>query len=153
MIDSTRISDHIAVTVDATEPRQTPPPPGRRFAEALETGVRMLVREAGEAAESLPGGVILAAARRERLAPDRGPGPLAGGDRPEGPGGDLTGAAGEEGSLVDDYWKLQQESQAFNLQFLQLQEELGRENRRFTTLSNVLKARHETSKAVIQNIR
>jgi hypothetical protein len=54
---------------------------------------------------------------------------------------------------VDAYWKLQQQSQDFNLQFLQLQEGLSQENRRFSTLSNVLKARHDTSKTVIQNIR
>jgi len=39
------------------------------------------------------------------------------------------------------------------MQYLALQEEVQQENRRFTTISNVLKAKHETAKAAIGNIR
>ncbi len=151
MIESTRLTDTVALTVEPTQPRQTPPPPSRRFAEALETGVGLLVREAAGSAGSLPGGAILSAATRA-LPGVRGAGAVVtGGERPEAPGsaGEPEGRAGG----VDDYWKLQQQSQEFNLQFLQLQEGLSQENRRFSALSNVLKARHDTSKAVIQNIR
>jgi hypothetical protein len=45
------------------------------------------------------------------------------------------------------------ESQAFNLYYLEIQEEMSRENRRFSALSNVMKARHETAKSAIGNIR
>ncbi len=37
--------------------------------------------------------------------------------------------------------------------FLELQQQMQSENQRFTTLSNVLKARHETAKNSINNIR
>jgi hypothetical protein len=50
-------------------------------------------------------------------------------------------------------WEMQRESQAFNLEYLALQESMQSENRRFTTMSNLMKARHDTSKAAIGNIR
>ena len=40
-----------------------------------------------------------------------------------------------------------------NLYFLQLQEQMAAENRQYSALSNVLKARHETVKNAIGNIR
>jgi hypothetical protein len=153
MIETTNLPDRVAMSVDVTEARETPPPPGRRFAEALATGVEVLAQGAGEAlAATLPGGGIIAAATRE-MSPQwdgvSGSG-LTGGERPEGPGG-LDAGSGD--GAIGDYWRLQQQSQDFNLQFLQLQENLSQENRRFSALSNVLKARHDTAKTVIQNIR
>ncbi|MBI5502746.1 MAG: hypothetical protein HY907_21050 [Deltaproteobacteria bacterium] len=154
MIETMSLPGRVAMSVDVTEPRETPPPPGRRFAEALATGVETLAGSAGEVvAAALPGGGIGAAAARE-MSPGGAAGGagLGSGERPEGPGGESgTGEGG--GGGIDDYWKLQQESQDFNLQFLQLQEGLSQENRRFTAVSNVLKARHDTVKNVIQNIR
>jgi hypothetical protein len=40
-----------------------------------------------------------------------------------------------------------------NLYFLELQERISQENRTYSALSNVLKARHETVKNAISNIR
>jgi hypothetical protein len=54
---------------------------------------------------------------------------------------------------IDQMWEMQRESQAFNLEYLALQESMQSENRRFTTMSNLMKARHDTSKAAIGNIR
>lgn len=155
MLEFTTIADRTNLSVDVTQVRQTPPTAERRFAEALAEGVSAVVDGAGAvAAAALPGGAVLAAATREITAQAHtAAGTAAGtGERPEGPGaGDGIGSGG--GSVVDEYWRLQQQSQDFNLQFLQLQEGLSQENRRFSALSNVLKARHDTSKAVIQNIR
>jgi hypothetical protein len=39
------------------------------------------------------------------------------------------------------------------LQLLALQEDVQQENRRFSTVSNVLRARHDTAKAAISNVR
>lgn len=47
---------------------------------------------------------------------------------------------------------LQAESASLNAQYLQLQEALQRENREFTTLSNVMKVKHDTARATIGNI-
>jgi hypothetical protein len=65
----------------------------------------------------------------------------------------LGGQAGDEQSTLDQVKAMQAQAQDFNLQFLALQEEVQMENRRFTTVSNVLKAKHETAKAAVQNIR
>ena len=40
-----------------------------------------------------------------------------------------------------------------SLYFLQLQQQIQEENRTYSTLSNVMKARHETVKNAIGNIR
>ncbi|MBN1773468.1 MAG: hypothetical protein JXB32_19555 [Deltaproteobacteria bacterium] len=159
MLEFTTIADHANLSVDVTQPRQTPPPAERRFAAALADGIGAVVGGAGElAAAALPGGAILAAATREltsqtQVAVDAAAGDPGTGQSPEGPGSSGSVGTSAGGSTVDEYWRLQQQSQDFNLQFLQLQEGLSHENRRFSTLSNVLKARHDTSKAVIQNIR
>jgi hypothetical protein len=64
-------------------------------------------------------------------------------------GGGGAGPAGEsssvEGALA--------QSQEFNLYYLQLQEQLAAENRAYSAMSNVLKARHDTVKNAIGNIR
>jgi len=72
------------------------------------------------------------------------------------PGGTvLSGAAavgGGEGDLLAATRALQQQSQTFNLQYLQLQESMQRESREFTALSNVMKVKHDSARAAIQNI-
>lgn len=65
-------------------------------------------------------------------------------------GGGATEAREEN---IDRMWEMQRESQAFNLEYLALQESMQSENRRFTTMSNLMKARHDTSKSAIGNIR
>ena len=66
-----------------------------------------------------------------------------------GPGAGAVGGgeptAGVESVLAD--------SQAFNLYYLQLQEQISAEGRSYSALSNVLKARHDTVKNAIGNIR
>jgi hypothetical protein len=47
---------------------------------------------------------------------------------------------------------LQQQAQSFNLQYLQLQETMQRESREFTSVTNVMKVRHDSAKAAIANI-
>ena len=62
-------------------------------------------------------------------------------------------AGGGQGSELATMQAMQRESQVFNLQLLELQEQVQQENRRFTTLSNVLRAKHDTAKAAVSNIR
>ena len=102
---------------------------------------------AQEALRIIPGGEMLCAAVREGTEAARRSGstPREGdAASPESPG--------TEGASDSDIWELTQQSQEFNLMYLQLQEELSRENRRFAALSNVLKTRHETARSVISNI-
>ena len=67
----------------------------------------------------------------------------------------LTGGGGSGGGEgeFDRLWEMQAESRAFNVEMLELQQAAQAENRRFTALSNLMKARHDTAKAAIQNIR
>ncbi|HVR04282.1 MAG TPA: hypothetical protein VMT47_19240 [Polyangia bacterium] len=47
---------------------------------------------------------------------------------------------------------MQRESQVFNMQLLGLQEQVQPDSQRFKTLSNVLRAKHDTAKAAVSNI-
>ena len=49
--------------------------------------------------------------------------------------------------------ELQEMNQQFNLQYLNMQQEMQSENRKFTALSNVMKTKHDTAKSMIQNVR
>ena len=87
------------------------------------------------AAPYVPGGTVLSGAVRSAVG--------------------AAGAAavgGGEGDLLAATRALQQQSQTFNLQYLQLQESMQRESREFTALSNVMKVKHDSARAAIQNI-
>jgi hypothetical protein len=49
--------------------------------------------------------------------------------------------------------ELQQAQATFNLQYQQLQQRMQNENRQYTTISNVLKTKHDTVKNSINNVR
>ncbi len=66
--------------------------------------------------------------------------------------GNLLASGGDQSDLAT-MQSMQRESQVFNMQLLELQEDVQQENRRFTTVSNVLRAKHDTAKAAVSNIR
>ena len=49
--------------------------------------------------------------------------------------------------------EMQQTQMSFNLQYLQLQNQMQNENRQFTVVSNIRKTKHDTVKNSISNIR
>jgi len=123
-----------------------------------------VVQGAEQAATRLPGGPLLAAALR---APNSVPAfsaaspagassamPAAHGALPGAtsalPAGGAAGLAGNSSPSVESV--LSQGADQ-NLYFLELQERISQENRTYSALSNVLKARHETVKNAISNIR
>ena len=63
------------------------------------------------------------------------------------------GLAGAKGEKLDQMWQMQEQSQMFNLQYMHLQQEIQSDNRHFSTMSNLLKARHDTAKSAINNMR
>jgi hypothetical protein len=153
-----------AVVVAATRPRQTAVT-ASPFRDVLTGGVGLLIRGA-EVATSVVAGPVMAAAVRD--AGSDAATALAGGPggRPGGTGVVASGAVlsatlgtapgGAGGGVAPDLaavQSMQRESQAFNLQLLELQEDVQQENRRFTTVSNVLRAKHDTAKAAVSNIR
>jgi hypothetical protein len=163
----TRIAPGISrMDVVSTDSAQrVTPPSGVPFKDMVSRGAGAVLRGAEAAISSLPGAPIVAAAVRPGGS---GPGPVganpvngavgfSAGGRPgvssgpaEGPAGPAgTGAPGE-GSGVESALA---QSQEFNLYYLQLQEQLAAENRAYSAMSNVLKARHDTVKNAIGNIR
>ncbi len=61
-------------------------------------------------------------------------------------------AGGGQDAQMQEMFAMQKQSQAFNLQYLNLQTELQDDNRRFSTLTNLMKVRHDTMKAAINNM-
>lgn len=43
--------------------------------------------------------------------------------------------------------------ESFNLQYLQLQQNMQQQNRQFTMVSNIMKVKHDTAKVAINNVR
>ena len=106
----------------------------RAAARGLADGVAI---SASLAAPFVPGGPVLAGAVREGVRAATSP---------------ARSAAGSPGDMVEATRALQQEAQSFNLQYLQLQESMQRDSREFQALSNVMKVKHDSAKAAINNI-
>lgn len=125
-------------------------PPGRPFQQVMQASAQAIVSGAEAAVQRLPGGPILAAAVRPSPA---GFAP-AGLNTPEGPTGTAASTSGENGAgSAPPIESVLSRNADQNLYFLELQERISAENRSYTALSNVLKARHETVKNAIGNIR
>lgn len=126
-------------------------PPARPFKQVLDAGAGAVVHGAEAAVQRLPGGPMLAAAVR----PVPG-GHVPAGATPEGSGGTAgtPGGSGGVGSTGEPSMEqVLSENADKNLYYLQLQERISAESRAYTALSNVLKARHDTIKNAIGNIR
>ena len=173
-MDSSSISARPDVTVATTQPRVTPTPNRGAFKQVLANG---LVRGAETAMKVLPGGPLMAVAVRgvggsgalgvpvngigSSTMSASGPGSIntsastlaSAGLSATGIAGSTTGAAGTgaptDGSLESSL----QQSADMNLYYLKIQEDVNAQNRTFSTLSNVLKAEHDTVKTAIGNIR
>ncbi|MCS6858407.1 MAG: hypothetical protein NZM37_11895 [Sandaracinaceae bacterium] len=104
----------------------------QRFQETLSDGALLLLRGIEAASRTLPGGPFIAATIRGVAAQ-----PLS---RATSASSDSLEAALSTGH-----------QDAMSL--LLLQHQIQEENRVYSTLSNVLKARHETTKTAINNIR
>jgi hypothetical protein len=146
------------VIVDASRPRQTEAP-ATPFREVLAGSVSVLMGGAAVATHVL-GAPRLAAA----ISGAGGSAAAAIAGSPTGAAAGAPGAAGTAGALVASstgsdssdlatMQAMQRESQVFNMQLLGLQEQVQQDNQRFTTLSNVLRAKHDTAKAAVSNIR
>lgn len=135
---TTRTDSVTTVRVEASAGRATPPPTERRFRETLRDGAGVLLDGVEGATAAIPGGSVVTAAVRGAVGGAGGGGSLDAGGAGAGDGG------------IEDMLSRQADSQLY---YLELQQRIQDENRTFTTLSNVLKARHETAKTAIGNIR
>jgi hypothetical protein len=66
---------------------------------------------------------------------------------------DTRGGATSNESYLNPAKHMQEIQMSFNLQYLQLQNEMQNENRQFTAVSNIMKTKHDTVKNSISNIR
>jgi len=117
-------------------------PPARPFQNVLRAGSQALLQGAEAATSKLPGGPVLAAAFRSNR-------PIAtSAQMPEGSAGTMPDSA----SASSPEAMLEQNADR-NMYYLQLQERISAESRAYTAMSNVLKARHDTIKNALSNIR
>ena len=66
----------------------------------------------------------------------------------------VSAAPGQSpGSDIDAMAKLQQDRMSSDLELLELQQSLHRQNREVALVSNVMKAKHDTTKNAIANLR
>ena len=145
------------VLATTTAPRVTPAP-ARPFQQVMSASSAAIVNGAEAAVSHLPGGSILAAAMR----PAGGAGSLSSANSlsPIGPTGTaslgLGGAGGVTaggGAADPGVQQIMSQDADQNLYYLQLQEQMSQESRSYSAISNVLKARHDTMKNAIGNIR
>ena len=147
------------VYATATAPRVTPEP-ARPFQQMMNASSVAIVTGAEAAVTHLPGGSILAAAMRP--GGSAGTLPTSPLNRAEGPTGTATSgvsgsgstgvSAGGSGADPSIQAVMSQDADQ-NLYYLKLQEQMSAESRSYSAISNVLKARHDTMKNAIGNIR
>ena len=134
-------SIHVATT---TERKTEPGRFGAALRGAAASAAVSIAASVELAAPYVPGGTVLSAAVRGAAGTLAAAG-AAGATR-------AAATASGEGDLLEATRTLQQQSQSFNLQYLQLQEHMQRESREFAALSNVMKVKHDSAKSAINNI-
>lgn len=144
------------VDVSATATRVTPQPT-TPFRSVFNATTSAVLSGAEATVRTLPGGEVLAAAVRTGSAGDLALQGNAGGVRGGTMGGsalptDPAASGAASGGSVGIESALAQQSQD-TLYYLSLQQRMQDENRYYTTMSNTLKARHDTVKNSISNLR
>jgi hypothetical protein len=66
---------------------------------------------------------------------------------------EMRSASPSAAEAIREVQKMQEMNMSFNMQYLQLQQKMQDERRRFTLLANVMKTKHDTVKNSIQNVR
>ena len=134
--------------------------PGGAVVTAAVSGIQQMRGAAGSALGS-SGGALGAGGIGSPVAGGAvtGGAASAGGSTPVvgGPNTLAQGAASGGSSSTDNLMaatrQMQEMNQSFNLQYLNLQQNMQQENRQFTMMSNIMKTKHDTAKSAINNIR
>jgi hypothetical protein len=143
--------------IDGTRARQTERP-GAGFRGVLAGGTSLLFAGAEVATHVVAGPILAAAVHDARVgatAAIAGPGgPRAASGAAAATLASATAGVGTAGAgEATNVQAMMQDGQASNLQLLALQQQVQQENQRFSTLSNVMRAKHDTAKAAVSNIR
>lgn len=72
---------------------------------------------------------------------------------PFDPGGSLAAPGGAYPDLIDATARMTELNASYNLQVLQLQQQIQAETRQFNLISNVLKTKHDAAKNTLANLR
>jgi hypothetical protein len=121
----------------------------------------------GVAAPFVPGAAVVSAAVTGAAGSVQGGGGFAGSSGQVAAGGEQIPFGGPglntptnaqstgnpQQDMINQTKNMQEMMASFNLQYLQLQERMQAENRSFTTVSNVMKTKHDTAKSSISNVR
>jgi hypothetical protein len=148
-----------STSLTVTTPRQTPM---NDFGQVMARTVSGAVQLGAVAGAFIPGAPVVSAAISgvaSMAAGMSGLGASASAMTRVGPtsagtsGGAAASGKGEGWDLHEAQKLLASETQSFNKEYLALQNQMQRESREFTTLSNIMKVRHDSAKAAINNIR
>lgn len=116
---------------------------GSSFADVLSGVADVALATTATVASVVPGGQLIGLAAGGLYGIKQ-----AAGGRGQTPGGQ-TGAGRDD---IDKMWDMQKDNQAYNMEYMQLQQQLQSDNRSFSTLSNLMKVRHDTAKSAINNM-
>lgn len=147
-----------------TSVRQTPRTDfGTMVRNGVSTGAGAVAGATGVAAPFVPGGAVVSAAVNSAAGAVSGSG--ASGEYTNGvmnlpgsgPNPGSTGSTPSTGNAMQDMMnqtkEMQEMQMSFSMQYLQLQDKMQNENRQYTTISNVMKTKHDTAKSTINNVR
>ncbi|MDC0709667.1 hypothetical protein POL68_14440 [Stigmatella sp. ncwal1] len=139
-----------SLSITSTLPRQTPQNQfGAVFARTAQEVVRAGAGLAGGMVSSPP---VMSAAVASARSTVSSITPAVGGSGGIPGVGGATGR-GEAWDLLEAQKVMAAEGQKFNLEYLQLQNGLQQESREHNAISNIMKVRHDSAKAAINNIR
>jgi hypothetical protein len=143
--------------IDASRARQTERPTAP-FRDVLAGGVSLLMSGAEVATHVVAGPVMAAAVHDARVGAvgaisGAAAVPSSAGAAPTGAAGIAGAATGPGSSDLTNVQSMLQDGQSSNMQMLALQQQIQEESQRFTTVSNVMRAKYDTAKAAVSNIR
>ena len=142
-----------SVSLTPTVARQTP---RNDFGDVLSRTARTTVSAVGQVVATLvPGAPMVSAAVASVSAVVSGPGASVRGAAagPVGQGGGQGGGQGEQWDLLAAQKEMQAEGAKMNLAYMELQNQMQAESRAHNAVSNIMKVRHDSAKAAINNIR
>lgn len=169
-INPTGRGTSIQLNTGSTSVRQSPRTDfGTQMRNGIAAGAGTVGGAIGVAAPFVPGAAVVSAAVTGAgqamggggaygASGSGGGGFVTAGDIPVGgPGLNTNTGTAKTGNAQQDLMNqtkdMQEMMASFNLQYLQLQEKMQQENRSFSTISNVMKTKHDTAKASINNVR
>lgn len=153
---SLKIGQNMSSLVIAPSRKRETPPPRVTFRKVMEGGAQILAAGA-RVATRIVGGPFLSAAVTAGT-------PVAGASAGALPsvnsvrnGAGVSGSPGLGGNAAPDdplgAFASQGQGMSEDLKLLALQDQIQRNNRQIAMVSNVMKARHDTAKAAISNLR